>query len=80
MSKKTKKLKEEIRQLHQNIAALIENPNSIESLGVKFRYQFRKDFIKMVMYGSPNITGKVYSGRIITVPSLGIFKDNTKEE
>ena len=52
MSKKTKKLKEEIRQLHQDIAALIENPNSIDSLGVKFRYQFKKDFIKMVMYGT----------------------------
>ena len=65
MSKKTKKLKEEIRQLHQDIAALIENPNSMESLGVKFRYQFRKDFIKVVMYGTvvnnsvkSNIIGK----------------------
>lgn len=65
MSKKTKKLKEEIRQLHQDITALIENPNSMESLGVKFRYQFRKDFIKVVMYGTvvnnsvkSNIIGK----------------------
>lgn len=65
MSKKTKKLKEDIRQLHQDIAALIENPNSMKSLGVKFRYQFRQDFIKVIMYGTvvnnpvkSNIIGK----------------------
>ena len=52
MSKKTKKqLKEEVIQLHKDIGELIRDPNSIESLGIKFRYQFRQDFIKIVMYG-----------------------------
>ena len=53
MRKQTKKqLKEEIAQLHRDIGELIRNPDSMESIGIKFRYQFRQDFIKMVMYGS----------------------------
>lgn len=52
MSKRTKKqLKEEIIQLHKDIGELIRNPNSMESLGIKFRWQFKQDFIKIVMYG-----------------------------
>lgn len=53
MSNKTKKqLKEEISQLHRDIGELIRNPDSMESIGIKFRYQFRQDFIKIIMYGS----------------------------
>ena len=52
MSKKTKRLKKEIKQLHKDIGELIRDPNSIESLGIQFRYQFRQDFIKMIMYGT----------------------------
>ena len=66
MSKKTKRLREEIKQLHQDIGELISNPNSIESLGIKFRYQFKQDFIRVVMFGAPDITCRPCSGRIIS--------------
>ena len=51
MKKIKKQLREEIVELHRDIAELIENPNSMESLGIKFRYNFRKDFVKVMKYG-----------------------------
>ena len=52
MKKTKKQLREEIVQLRRDIAELIDNPNSMESLGIKFRYNFRKDLIKVIMHGT----------------------------
>jgi hypothetical protein len=51
MGKKIKRLKETISSLRQDITILIEKPDSIEAMEVKFRHQMRRELTILIMKG-----------------------------